>query len=289
MSHIRIVHTTTYRYAEPVSFGMHRLVVRPREGHDFQIESHHLSIEPEATVTWHRDLFGNSVAHACFAEGADMLQFRNEVVAFKRDQDSYRHLLPVLPVIYPVMYSQPELPVAVAYMQPVFPNEAEILRGWVRSTLDPKPGVDAVQLAHDMCLWIHDNIAYRRREDRGVQSPVETLQLKSGSCRDMATLLLEGGRAAGFATRFASGYLDSAASAAGRAATHAWTEVYFPDHGWFGYDPTLGENTSHKHITTGVCAHPRGVMPVSGTYSGPGGVYQGLTVAVEITQLSKPM
>ncbi len=37
MSRLRITHTTTYRYSEPVSFGLHRLIVRPREGHDLQV------------------------------------------------------------------------------------------------------------------------------------------------------------------------------------------------------------------------------------------------------------
>jgi transglutaminase-like putative cysteine protease len=139
-----------------------------------------------------------------------------------------------------------------------------------------------------MGLWIYQNIRYRRREERGVQSPLETLRLAAGSCRDMATLLLEAARSLGIAARFASGYLDSAASAAGRAATHAWTEVYFPEHGWFGFDPTLGEGTSHKHIVTGVSSHPRGVMPVSGSYSGPREHYLDMTVTVKMEPLPMP-
>ncbi len=84
------------------------------------------------------------------------------------------------------------------------------------------------------------------------------------------------------ASRFASGYLDGAASRASQASTHAWTEVYFPEHGWFGCDPTLGEGTSEKHIVCGVSSHPRGVMPVSGSYSGPVSSYLGMDVSVSI-------
>ena len=116
-----------------------------------------------------------------------------------------------------------------------------------------------------------------------MQSPLETLGLASGSCRDMATLLLEIVRSLRLAGRFASGYLDSAASRAGQASTHAWTEVYFPEHGWFGCDPTLGEGTSEKHIVCGVSSHPRGVMPVSGSYSGRVSSYVGMGVSVGIS------
>jgi len=49
-------------------------------------------------------------------------------------------------------------------------------------------------------------------------------------------------RVLGLPARFVSGYLDCAASEAGRASTHAWAEAYLPEVGWTGYDPTLGES-----------------------------------------------
>ena len=45
-------------------FWPHRLVLRPREGHDVRIEEMRLEIEPEFELEWSRDLFGNSVATA---------------------------------------------------------------------------------------------------------------------------------------------------------------------------------------------------------------------------------
>lgn len=285
MSRRRIIHTTAYRYRAPVSFGLHRLVVRPREGHDLQVQELNLHIQPACRVSWHRDLFGNSIAVALFSTPADLLEFRNEVVIRRRDVASHRGLLEAFPVRFPVDYASLEAAVVAGYRQAVYPEEAEGLSQWARNHVVPVKGCDAVALVHAMGIWIYRNIQYRRREDRGVQSPMETLKLASGSCRDMATLLLEAVRSVGLAARFASGYLDSASSAAGRAATHAWTEVYFPEHGWFGFDPTLGEGTSHKHIVTGVSSHPRGVMPVSGSYSGPRELYLDMTVTVKIEPL----
>lgn len=284
MSTLRIEHRTTYRYKEPVQLMLHRLVVRPREGHDVQVERQQLSIQPRATVTWHRDLFGNSVAYVRFLEETTILDLCNEVVV-NREDHANKALFEVLPVRLPIKYSPLEMPVARGYLKPVYPEEAQGLKTWVRETFEPKPRKDAVHLIHEIGMWIYKGIGYRRREERGVQSPLQTLELKSGSCRDMATLMLEAVRTLGLATRFASGYLDSAASAAGRAATHAWMEVYLPDHGWFGFDPTIGEPTSLKHITTGVSSHPRGVMPVSGAYVGNAANYLGMTVSVKIEKL----
>ncbi len=285
MSRIRIIHTTSYRYAEPVGFGPHRLVVRPREGHDLQVERLTLKVQPAAEVSWHRDLFGNSIALVRIFETAAHLSFESDVIVTRADLGSPHGILEVFPVAYPATYSPLESPLIAGYLAPVYPEEAGPLGQWVRALLGLKSGGDAFAFVREIGTWIHRHIQYRRREDRGVQSPLQTLALNSGSCRDMATLLLEAVRALNLASRFASGYLDSASSAAGRAATHAWAEVYFPEHGWFGYDPTLGESTSHKHIVAGVSSHPRGVMPISGTYSAPAELYLGMEVSVKIEQL----
>jgi transglutaminase-like putative cysteine protease len=285
MSRIRIAHTTTYRYAKPVTFGIHRLVLRPREGHDIQVEDLSLRISPAGAISWHRDIFGNSVALASFSEPSDLLEFSSQAIVLRRDHTSHRSLLNVLPVKLPVHYSALEEPVARGYLNSVYPEESVELRDWTKRTFAPQEGKDAVHLVQEINGWISSSIQYRRREDRGVQSPMETLKFRSGSCRDMATLLLEIARSLRLASRFASGYLDIAASAAGRASTHAWTEIYFPEHGWFGCDPTLGEETSEKHIVSGVSSHPRGVMPISGAYSGPASCFLGMSVNVTISPI----
>ena len=72
---------------------------------------------------------------------------------------------------------------------------------------------------------------------------------------------------------------------AAAASTHAWAEVYLPTLGWRGLDPTLGDATGVCHIVTGVSTQPRGVMPVSGTFTGAPGDYLGLKVTVKTTVL----
>ncbi len=285
MSRLRISHTTAYRYSEPVSFGIHRLVIRPREGHDLQVENLSLRVSPDGAVSWHRDIFGNSIALASFSEPGNLLEFSSEAVVCRRDHTSHRRLLDVLPIKFPVQYSDFEASVARGYLKSVYPAEKEEIRAWAEQTFAPDAGEDAVLLVDKINEWIYRSIRYRRREDRGVQSPRQTLRLGSGSCRDMATLLLEAARALRLPARFASGYLDGAASRAGSASTHAWAEVYFPEHGWFGCDPTVGEGTSEKHIVCGVSSHPRGVMPVSGYYSGSRSSYLALDVSVDISPL----
>ena len=286
MNRTRILHSTVYRYHEAVAFGRHRLVLRPREGHDVQLERQRLTITPEHRIFWRRDLFGNSVAFVDFLKKSDSLEIHNEVIVVRRELVSSRTLIDFAGVPVPPVYSPQELPIAEGYLVPVYAEEKRGLKSWLRSLPFARGNQDATALVAALSQWIFDNIKYRRREERGVQSPLDTLKLASGSCRDMATLLLETVKAAGLAARFASGYLDSPASAAGKAATHAWIEVYFPEQGWCGVDPTLDVTTSDKHILVGVSWHPRGIMPVSGAYIGDAAAYEKMEVSVKMEKLS---
>ncbi len=154
------------------------------------------------------------------------------------------------------------------------------LQAWLQEMPAVESG-DAEGTILELCRRVFSTVKYRRRPEKGVQSPAETLRLASGSCRDMATLLMDAARVRGVAARFASGYLHGRASLAGTASTHAWTEVYLPTLGWRGFDPTIGGTTSTQHIVTGVCTHPRGVMPVSGTFTGAPADYLGFTANVK--------
>src|SRR5665213_2104934 len=73
---LRIHHKTEYRYAHPVAFGEHRIMLRPRDGHDLRVLSGSLEITPAPmSLRWIHDVFGNSVAIAAFDERAEALSF----------------------------------------------------------------------------------------------------------------------------------------------------------------------------------------------------------------------
>jgi len=188
-------------------------------------------------------------------------------------------------VPYPVTYDVMETAIASAYQQSVFPHEAATLCDWVDRQLPIAVRSDAEEMMMALCASIKRDIEYLRRSEKGVQSPSQTLQYARGSCRDMATLMLEAARSLGIASRFVSGYLHCAASEAGRASTHAWMEAYLPALGWRGFDPTLGESADREHVPTGVSHHPRGVMPISGIYSGDRADFREMIVQVQTEAL----
>jgi transglutaminase-like putative cysteine protease len=62
---LTIHHKTEYRYAHPVAFGEHRIMLRPRDGHDLRVHSSRLKIVPEPmSLRWIHDVFGNRRAQS---------------------------------------------------------------------------------------------------------------------------------------------------------------------------------------------------------------------------------
>jgi transglutaminase-like putative cysteine protease len=282
---LEIRHRTAYAYSEPVTFGQHRLVLRPREGHDLRIIDASLQIAPAHELTWVRDVYGNSLALVDFTAAATRLEIVSEVTLERVGPFPDKRFHEPWLVSWPVPYAVEEQPVVDAYRRLSFPDEGAALQAWLDETL-PRQAADAEGMLLDLCNRLHARIEYRRRVEKGVQTPVQTLRSGTGSCRDLATLLMDAARALGFASRFASGYLHGTASIAGRASTHAWTECYLPALGWRGFDPSTGKATGLQHVATGVSQHPRGVMPVSGSFVGAGSAFLGMDVEVSTRELS---
>ena len=280
---VRIIHRTHYHYAQPVTFQTHRLVIRPREGHDLRVERLELSITPAADVTWAWDIFGNSIACAHFRETGSELKFDVDVLVRRFFPPDSPPSKPHSPSPWPLDYELLEQAILKGYLTPVFVEETAAVQEWIGTLPHPGGFPSAEAFVLQLTETLHRNIRYERREQKGVQSPGATLLLGSGSCRDVATLMMETLRHLGIAARFASGYLDCGATRAARGSTHAWTEVYFPQLGWRGFDPTTGKRCEHRHIVSGTSHHPRGVMPVTGRYVGPQGAFQSLAVSVEFS------
>jgi transglutaminase-like putative cysteine protease len=281
---LHIEHTTTYRYERPVRFGRHRLVLRPREGHDCRIERMRLHLEPAHELTWVRDLFGNSIALVDWRDPANVLTIVSDVIVERLMPTPGPEREAPWRVPFPPDYDLLELPMAHLYQSPGFPECGAQVRDWMERALvlDPQ---DAEGTMLALCGLVFHGVAYRRRVDKGVQTPACTLERGTGSCRDMATLMMEAARLVGVPARFVSGYLHCAASMAGYGSTHAWVEIYLPTLGWRGFDPTTGAPASPRHVAIGVSSHPRGVMPVSGAFVGAPGDYKALEVMVRTEQL----
>ena len=132
----------------------------------------------------------------------------------------------------------------------------------------------------DIASEIKARLRYVRRDEPGIQDPVETLTKESGSCRDFAWLMMVALRQQDWPSRFVTGYLTSSEHPDASGATHAWLEVYVHDLGWVGVDPTCGDLVRGKHIAVATSQRPDQLPPVAGSFIGPSQIHSTLEVSV---------
>lgn len=284
MQRLRIQHLTKYLFSTPVTLNSHRLLLRPREGHDVRIESSKLDITPAYNIKWQRDVFDNSLAVVSFTASSNTLVIASEVVIQHFEQAPFDFLLETYAVNYPFQYAHDEQVDLASFQQLVFFSDQRSINDWLQQL--GLFGMQTFALLMKLNHAIHNQLRYQVREEAGVQSPAQTLAQGSGSCRDYATLFIEACRCLGLASRFVSGYLHAPATEVGNATTHAWAEVYLPGTGWKGFDPTTGEVTGNRHIAVAVARNPEAVPPVSGSFIGPDPALPTLLVNVQVNLLT---
>lgn len=283
MRTLRIQHLTEYLFPTQVTLNSHRLLLRPREGHDVRIESSKLTITPAHTIKWQRDVFDNSLAVVNFLERADKLIIDSDVVIQHYDQAPFDFLLEEYAVNYPFDYARDEQVDLAPFQQLGFSGEPRIMKDWLQQL--GLTGMQTFALLVKLNQAISNQLHYQTRDEAGVQSPALTLAQHSGTCRDFATLFIEACRSLGLASRFVSGYLHAPATEVGNATTHAWAEIYLPGTGWKGFDPTAGEVTGNNHIAVAVARDPETVPPVAGSFLGPDAATPTMRVNVQVNLL----
>lgn len=278
-------HRTIYRYNTPVEFGPHRLMLRPRESRTLRLHAHNISIAPAANVTWAHDVAGNAVATATFTDPAEMLII-DSVSDVTLDVDEW----PVFDIAasacnYPFLLSENEMVDLAALRLQAYLDIAGQLRDWVQGFIINEP-TDTLSLLRRLSDGVATQIAYEERNDESAQTPIETLTRGRGSCRDFAVLFVDAARSLGFGARIVSGYLydpgRSAVGSSGAGSTHAWAEIFLPGAGWIMFDPTNRSMGGFNLIPVAVARHIHQTMPVSGTFMGKAGAFEGLQVAVQV-------
>jgi len=282
---LRIQHRTTYYYSQSVSFGPHRMMLRPREGHDIKIERSVLEITPAHGIHWIRDVNGNSIAVADFTESANQLMVFSELILNHFEINPFDFQIEPAALRYPFAYEAETALELFPFIQSVYPNDAPRVQDWLGQFWRPGQGVETLALLQQMNGHICRTFKYQVREEPGVQTPAQTINMNSGSCRDFATLFVEACRKLGLGARFVSGYILSGGTSVG-ASTHAWAEVYIPGAGWKGFDPTLGLLTTSQHVTIAVARHPESAMPISGSFNGPSTAFLRAEVTVFVENIS---
>ncbi|GIQ78639.1 transglutaminase family protein [Bradyrhizobium sp. RD5-C2] len=288
-----ISHTTTYRYAAPVTFGTHRAMFLPRRGASARLLSWSVKTSVPSTIRWVTDPRTNAITVMDFSERSSELK-----IAFKvRGVYFGVKGIEAFPLEsradeVPVQYTPDEWTDLAGYLRPHADDPDGSVSTWTKSFVagDQDRTTDVLQR---LLGSFRDSFRYCARDAEGTQSPGDTLRTRSGTCRDFAWLMIETLRRLGFAARFVSGYLydatvdGGAVGMTGSGATHAWLQVFLPGAGWLDYDPTNSISAGFDLIPVAIARYPGQAIPLAGSWFGDAKDYLGMSIDVAVRKIGE--
>lgn len=273
---VALHHKTSYQFDRLINVSPHEVRLKPAAHARTPIMAYSLTVTPEQHfIHWQQDPYGNYIARYVFPEKVHKVEFTVDLVADMTVINPFDFFVEKYAETYPFNYTEQQAFELSPYLQA---ESAQALLATLLTELKQQVIQPAMPIANFLVAvnqFVQQRVGYLVRMEPGVQTPEQTLQIGTGSCRDSAWLLVQIMRHFGLAARFVSGYLiqltaDIKALDGPSGTTvdftdlHAWTEVFVPGAGWIGMDPTSGLLAGEGHIPLACTAMPSSAAPITG-------------------------
>jgi transglutaminase-like putative cysteine protease/predicted glutamine amidotransferase len=281
---LEVRHRTIYRYDKPVERSTHLLRLEPIHDRLQRVASHTLGVSVDGRKNTYDDVFGNrAVRYFIETPFTELIvDSHSLVVTLDTDPLEFRpiHARTTIPLNWMPWQRhmlQPYL------LSPELPESQLIeLHEYAMSFVE-RNGYDLIDSLLDMNQSIYRDYQYKQGATTVYTTPFEVYASRRGVCQDFTNLFICLSRLLGIPARYVCGYLYTGPKHENRVmaeATHAWAQVYLPEAGWKGFDPTNGVLTQTDHVRVSIGRNFIDATPTSGTIFVGGGTE---TLEVDVT------
>lgn len=253
---IRVEHTTSYAYSEPLLASTQYLRLTPLSSRTQAVESWSIICPGAVTTPW-QDQYGNLCHTLTVAQPLAALEIRVAGLVRTRDTGGIVGMAPQ------------ELPSGIYLRETPYTIASEPIRTFAErfgSVLRK----DKIEGLHEIMLGIADAVAYSPGETHVHTTGAEALEQGSGVCQDHAHIFCAVCRTLGLPARYVSGYLTQGPGHEAHTASHAWAEAFVDHLGWVAFDPTNRACATEAYIRSAVGLDYAEAGPVRGVRSGGG-------------------
>ncbi len=289
---LEVTHRTVYRYTQPVERSSHLLKLHPAADRLQNVRQHsielHLDDEPfEGRQIDFDDVFGNRARRLIVERPYSELRIesRASVEVLNTDPLEFKplHARRAIPLVW--MPWQREM--MAPYLLPAELPETQLqeLADYAMTFVE-RSDYDLLGTLLDMNRTLYKEYRYVQGATTVATTAFDVYASRRGVCQDFTNLFICLARLLGIPARYVCGYLytgPKATNVAQSEASHAWVELYLPEAGWKGFDPTNGVPTQTDHVRVAVGRSYVDATPTSGTiYVGGGTETLEVNVRVEL-------
>jgi transglutaminase-like putative cysteine protease len=284
---VSIRHTTRYSYDAPVTRSTHRLHLKPITDWRQTVVDYKLTISQPTQLIEYEDVFGNPGARFELTHPYTELTVTAESVVDVVDIDPFAFAsVPIRPS-FPLVWMPAERLMLSPFLQPEELPDTQLAEIYdYAMTFVERNNRDLMETLFAINLALHRDYTYAPGSTNLHTTAFDVYANQRGVCQDLANLFICMARLLGIPARYVCGYIhtgNAGENRIGADASHAWVQLYIPNVGWRGFDPTNGTLPHLDHVRVGYGRHYRDTAPTSGTLYSP--ARESMTVDVEVREL----
>lgn len=282
---ISIQHSLRYDYDRPVTLDPLTLRLTPRQDTTQRLINHTISVMPTPEgQAWAIEQAGTSARTLWFSGQHRTLTIAVSSTVQTLRSNPFDAIITHAPArTLPVAYPEPVLHQLAPYLAACdSPEGLSAVRDWSNALAD-QASHETLSFLTRLTQQIHADFHIINRPTGDPFPPAQTLEQRTGACRDVAILFIAACRCHGIAARFVSGYSLHHPPETTEHELHAWAEAYLPGTGWRGYDPSLGLAAADGHIPLASAPDHRLAAPTTGTFRSLGFAESTLTYNIQIS------